>query len=132
MKKQTLNKLVIAAFITSLSFVATSAIAAQDMFQQEINQRLMKSRQQLNEIKASKDATERQKLLSAHMKTMQETMEKCRAMKPKVGMSEKERDDWFNEHQKTMDDMMGQMMEEHRMMMDMGNMPMDMDGMHKH
>ena len=37
-----------------------------------------------------------------------------REMKPKAGMTELERDAWFAEHQKIMDDMMSQMMEEHK------------------
>jgi hypothetical protein len=44
------------------------------------------------------------------------------AMKPKSGMTMKEHEEWISEHQKLMDEMMGQMMDEHHMMMDMGGM----------
>jgi hypothetical protein len=62
---------------------------------------------------------------------MQEIMGKMQAMKPKAGMTMQEHEDWINEHQKLMDDMMGQMMGEQHMLMDMEKMPMNMGDMHK-
>ena len=38
-------------------------------------------------------------------------------MKPREGMSVQEQKEWMAEHQKLMDQMMGQMMAEHHMMM---------------
>ena len=51
------------------------------------------------------------------MQMLHENMKVCRQMKPKTGMTESERNEWFTEHQKIMDDMMGQMMEEHKVKM---------------
>ncbi|EEF26073.1 conserved hypothetical protein [Ricinus communis] len=48
---------------------------------------------------------------------MHEAMDKMQAMKPKSEMTMQEHEDWINEHQKLMDQVMGQMMEEHHMLM---------------
>lgn len=39
-------------------------------------------------------------------------MEKMRGIKPKAGMTMQERDEWMVEHQKLMDEIMGQMMQD--------------------
>ena len=131
MKKQMFNKLVATTLIASVGFAATSAMAGPDFFQQQINQRLMQSKQKLQEAEVAKGA-ERQKLMGEHMKMMKETMEKMQTMKPKAGMTMQEHEDWINEHQNLMEDMMGQMMEEHHMLMDMEKMPIGMGDMHQH
>jgi acyl transferase domain-containing protein len=122
MKQRMLNKLVATVFIASLGFAATSAIAGPDFFQQQINQRLIQSQQKLKEAEAAKGA-ERQKLMEDHMKIMRETMTKMQAMKPKAGMTMQEHEDWINEHQKLMEQVMGQLMEEHHMLIGSGGTP---------
>lgn len=122
MKQRMLNKLVATVFIASLGFAATSAIAGPDFFQQQINQRLIQSQQKLKEAEAAKGA-ERQKLMEDHMKIMRETMTKMQAMKPKAGMTMQEHEDWINEHQKLMEQVMGQLMEEHHMLVGSGGTP---------
>ena len=130
MKTPILHTLVATALIACLGFAATSALAGPDFFQQQSIQQLMKAKQKQKEAEAAK-GPERQKLMGEHMQMLHETMQKCAAMKPKADMSTKERDEWYVEHQKLMDQMMEQMMQDHRMMMDMGKMPMDMGDMHK-
>lgn len=122
MKKRMLNKLVATVFIASLGFATTSAIAGPDIFQQQINQRLIQSQQKLKAAEAAKGA-ERQKLMEEHMKIMRETMTKMQAMKPKAGMTMQEHEDWINEHQKLMEQVMGQLMEEHHMLIGSGGTP---------
>jgi acyl transferase domain-containing protein len=122
MKQRMLNKLVATVFIASLGFAATSAIAGPDFFQQQINQRLIQSQQKLKEAEAAKGA-ERQKLMEDHMKIMRETMTKMQAMKPKAGMTMQEHEDWINEHQKLMEQVMGQLMEEHHILIGSGGTP---------
>lgn len=122
MKQRMLNKLVATVFIASLGFAATSAVAGPDFFQQQINQKLMQSKQKLKEAEAAKGA-ERQKLMEEHMKIMCETMTKMQAMKPKAGMTMQEHEDWINEHQKLMEQVMGQLMEEHHMLIGSGDTP---------
>jgi hypothetical protein len=96
-----------------------------------MTQRVLQSKQMLQQAETAKGA-QRQKLMSNHMKMMQEIMGKMQAMKPRAGMTMQEHEGWVNEHQKLMDDMMGQMMEEQQMMMDTGCMSMEMGGMHNH
>ena len=66
------------------------------------------------------------------MKMMQETMGKMQTMKPKTDMTMQEHEDWMHEHQKVMDDMMGQMMQEHHMMMGMDCMTKASSVKHQH
>jgi hypothetical protein len=130
MKQQTFNKMIVTLAVCGISFLSTSAIAAQDESQRQMSQRALQAKQLLQQAEAAKGA-ERQKLMSDHMKMMQEIMGKMQAMKPKAGMTMQEHEDWINEHQKLMDDMMGQMMGEQHMLMDMEKMPMNMGDMHK-
>lgn len=130
MKTSILNKLVVAAFVASLGFTATSVVAGQDESQRQMTQQVLKAKQKLKEAEAAK-GPDRRKLMGEHMKMMQETMKQMQTMKPMAGMSMREHEDWINEHQKLMSQMMEQMMKEHHMMMDMGDMPMDMGDMHK-
>jgi hypothetical protein len=58
-------------------------------------------------------------------------MGKMQAMKPKAGMTMQEHEDWINEHQKLMDEMMGQMVREHHMMMGMDCITKGSGDMHK-
>jgi uncharacterized protein HemX len=121
MKKRIINKLIATAFIASLGFTVTSAIAGgPDIVQQQLNQQFTESQQKLKEAEAAKGA-ERQKLMGEHMKMMHEAMSKMQEMKPKADMTMQEHEDWINEHQKLMDKVMGQMMEEHHMLMGSGD-----------
>lgn len=131
MNKQTIRKTIATLAVCGVGFISAPAMAGPDFFQQQMTQRIMQAKQKLQQAEAAKGA-ERQKLMDEHMKMLHETMGKCAVMKPKAGMSAQERDEWYSEHQKLMNQMMEQMMEEHRVMMEMGSMPMDMGDMHKH
>jgi uncharacterized protein YicC (UPF0701 family) len=123
MKKQSLNKMIISLVLCGIGIVSSPAIARQDELHQQLMQQITKAQQKLKEAEAAKGAA-RQGLMIEHMNMMHENMGKMRSMKPKAGMTAQEREDWMSEHQKLMDDMMNQMMEEHHMMMNMGKMPM--------
>ena len=118
MKKSIINTLITTAFIASLGFATTSVIAGggPDFQQQRLIIQVLQAKQKLQQAEAAK-GTEQQKLMGEHMKMLHENMAVCREMKPKAGMTESERDAWFAEHQKIMDDMMSQMMEEHKIEM---------------
>ncbi len=116
MKKSIINTLITTLFIASLGLTATSAIAGRDFFQEQLMQNLQVTKQKLETAKAAKGA-EQQKLMGEHMQMLHDNMAACREMKPKAGLTEKERDEWFAEHQKIMDAMMSQMMEEHKINM---------------
>ena len=51
---------------------------------------------------------------------MQKTMGQMQAMKPGANMTPTEQKEWIAEHQKLMELMMGQMMDEHHLVMQMG------------
>ena len=119
MKNQTIYKMIGTLAICSISFLSVSAIAGPDEFQRQMNQKVMKAKQKLKAAETAK-GDERKKLMGEHMKMMHDNMGKMQAMKPKSGMTMKEHEEWISEHQKLMDEMMSQMMDEHHMMMDMG------------
>ena len=50
---------------------------------------------------------------------MQKTMGEMQTMKPRDNMTPQEQKEWMGEHQKLMDRMVGQMMDEHHLMMQM-------------
>jgi len=128
MKNKISHKLISILAACGLGFISSYAIAGQGVSQQQMTQSVMQSKQMLHQAEIA-TGTERQKLMSKHLTMMQEIMGKMQAMKPKAGMTVQEHEGWINEHQKLMDEIMSQMMGEQHMLMDMGNMPMGMDGM---
>ncbi|HQN65063.1 MAG TPA: hypothetical protein PLP44_05260 [Methylophilus sp.] len=113
MSNKMMNTIITTTLIACLGFASTGALAGRDAFQEKLIQNVQITKQKLEEAKASKGA-EQQKLLAEHAQMLHDNMAACREMKPKAGMSEKERDEWFIEHQKIMDSLMAQMMEEHK------------------
>jgi len=117
MKKYLIHKMIATIAVCSIGFLSVPAVAGQDESQRAMTQRVMQAKQKLQQAEAAK-GSERQKLMAEHMKMMKETIGKMRAMKPKAGMSMQEHEEWINQHQKLMDDMMDQMMGEHHLMME--------------
>jgi ABC-type transporter MlaC component len=101
-----------------LAFLATSfsAMAAQDEAQRNMIQRATDAKQKLQQAQVAK-GPEQKTLMAEHMKMMQEMMDKMGTMKPKAGMSMQEHEEWMGEHHKLMQQVMGQMMDEHHLMM---------------
>ena len=131
MNKQTIHKIIATIAVCGVGVLSVSAIAAQDESQRLMTQRVAQAKQKLQQAEAAKGA-ERRKLSDEHMKMMQETMEKMQAMQPKAGMTAQESEDWIKQHQKLMDDVIGQMRAENHLMMDMSSMPMGSGDMHMH
>lgn len=131
MNKQSLNRMITVAVLGSIGFLSATAYAGPPLYQLEMNRSVAEAKQKLQQAEAAK-GEERQKLMGEHMKMMKETMEKMQAMKPKAGMTMEEHEEWITQHQKLMDDMMGQMMEEHHMMMAGDCMSMGSGEDHKH
>lgn len=102
-----------------LALLGTSlyASAGQDEAQRQMVQRVMAAKQKLRQAEAAK-GEQRKALMAEHMTMMKETMDKMAAMKPKAGMSMKEHEEWIEEHEKLMQQMMDQMMGEHHLMME--------------
>ena len=129
MNKQTLNRMMIVIALCGAGFFSL-ANAGMDEAQRQLIQRVTQAKQVQQQAQAAKGA-ERQKLLDNHMKLMHENMDTCRSMKPKAGMTEKERDEWFAEHQNIMNQMMDQMMTDYHMVTELNGGSAE-SGTHKH
>ena len=116
-----MKRIVAAVACIVLAAASFSVLAGQDEAQRQITQRLQEQKLKLAAAEKAQGA-ERDKLMQEHMKMMQETMSKMQAMKPRDSMTPKEQKEWMDEHQKLMEQMMGQMMTEQHMMMQ--GMPM--------
>lgn len=126
-----MKRFITTAALIAFATVPLSSLAGQDEGQRLITQRLQEQKLKLAAAEKAQGA-ERDKLMQAHMKMMQDTMGKMQAMKPREGMTPTEQKEWMTEHQKLMDEMMGQMMTEHMLLMK--GMPMQgmpMQGMPK-
>lgn len=109
-----MKRTTIAMAMCILAAMSGAATAGPDELQRQTIQRIQESKLKLQTAEKAKGA-ERDKLLQEHMKMMQETVEKMRAMKPRTGMTMQEHEEWIAEHQKLMEQVMGQMMEEHHL-----------------
>lgn len=118
MNRKFLSSILSSFFVLSLGFTTLTASAGQDAFQQQMTKELHESKRKLKAAEAA-EGKERQRLMGEHMQTLHETMQKCRELKPRAGMSDQERTEWYAEHQKLMDQMMEQMTESHQAMMKM-------------
>jgi hypothetical protein len=61
--------------------------------------------------------------METHMKMMEDVMAQMQKAKPGPGMTPEQMREWIDEHLKLMNEMMGQMMDEHHMMMQGMSMP---------
>jgi len=108
----------LAAVMLALLGTSFSAWAAQDEAQRQMIQRVMAAKLKLQQAEAAQ-GERRKALMAEHMAMMKETMDKMAVMKPKEGMTMKQHEEWIEEHQKLMQQMMDQMMGEHHLMMQM-------------
>ncbi|HEU4353869.1 MAG TPA: hypothetical protein VFR66_18530 [Burkholderiales bacterium] len=115
-------KTLLAAAICAFTILGTGALAAPDEAQKQLIQRTQEAKQKLAAAQAASGA-ERQKLMQEHMKMMQDMTAQMQKAKPRAGMTPEQMREWMDEHLKLMDQLMGQMMDEHHMMMQgMGGM----------
>jgi ribosome-binding protein aMBF1 (putative translation factor) len=112
----------LAALVLALPF---SAGAAPDETQKQLIQRTQDAKKKLAAAQAALGG-ERQKMMQEHMKMMQDVTAQMEKARPRSGMKPEQMREWIDEHLKLMQEMMGQMMDEHHMMMQGG---MGMDGM---
>jgi hypothetical protein len=111
-----MNVKITTAVLVALLGVSVAAFAAPDEAQRQAIQRAMAAKAKLHQAEAATGA-ERTKLMGEHMTMMKDVMDKMNAMKPHANMTMKEHEEWIQEHQKLMQQMMDQMMAEHHMMM---------------
>ena len=103
--------------------------AAPDESQKQLIQRAQDAKKKLSAAQAASGA-ERQKMMQEHMKMMQDMTAQMQKAKPASGMSPQQMREWIDEHMKLMQELMGQMMDEHHLMMQ-GMPGMSMPGMGK-
>jgi hypothetical protein len=96
--------------------VCAPIAAAADQDQQVLNQRAQEAKRKLQAAEAAQGA-QRQKLMKEHMSAMQEIMSRMRGMRPHGAMTPVEQQEWMIEHQKLMDQLMEQLMDEHHLLM---------------
>jgi hypothetical protein len=107
--------LVIVALAMMMLVTPQSVFAGVDPAQEQLRARIAIAKQVQEKAEKAK-AQEQQKLLQEHMKMMQDNMQAMQAMKAKPGMTMQEHEEWIAEHQKLMDEMLGQMMKDQQMM----------------
>lgn len=93
-----------------------ASMAGPDQQQQMLIQKVQQAKKELAAAQAA-TGTERQKMMEAHMKMMDDVMAQMQKAKPGTGMTPEQMREWIDEHLKLMNEMMGQMMDEHHMMM---------------
>ena len=116
--KTNINKLIATIAICSIGFISSSAYArgGPDLDQLKMNQRLHQSQQKLEQAKAA-TGTERQALLTEHLKLVQKCMDDMNAMKPSITMTAEENEEWRKVCIKQMSDLLSQMKEDSKLQM---------------
>ena len=111
-----LTKIVAVTLGSVLIGLPLSIVAAPDSAQQAIVQNTQQAKKELAAAQAASGA-ERQKIMETHMKMMSEVMTQMQKARPGAGMTPDQMREWNDEHMKLMHDLMGQMMDEHHLMM---------------
>ncbi|MFN0299752.1 MAG: hypothetical protein ACKVQU_05285 [Burkholderiales bacterium] len=109
---------VVTGFAIAMPLLAT---AAPDEAQKQLIQRAQEAKKKLAAAQAAAGA-ERQKMMQEHMTMMRDMTAQMQKAKPGDTMSPPQMREWIDEHLKLMQEMMGQMMDEHHMMMQGGGM----------
>jgi len=110
-------KRMLIAVVTGLTIaMPLLGTAAADEAQKQIIQHAQEAKEKLFAAQAASGA-ERQKMMQEHMTMMQGMMTQMHKAKPGSGTSPQQMREWIDEHVKHMQEMMGQMMGEHHMMM---------------
>jgi hypothetical protein len=116
-------KSMLIAVVTGLAIgMPLLVTAAPDEAQKQFIQRAQEAKKKLAAAQAAAGA-ERQKMMQEHMTMMRDMTTQMQKAKPGDGMSPPQMREWIDEHLKLMQEMMGQMMDEHHMMMQGGGMP---------
>jgi predicted PurR-regulated permease PerM len=109
-------KILIVAISALALALPLASMAGPDGNQQMAIQQIQQAKQKLAAAEAAQGA-ERQKLMQEHMNIMDQVLTQMQKAKPGTNMTPEQMRDWIDEHMKLMNDMMGQMMAEHHMMM---------------
>lgn len=120
MKKTIINAFLSTVLIASLGLASTSVLAGRDFFQEQLIQNLQVAKQKLQKAELAKGKNQ-QILIKEHSTMLHDNMVACSRMKPKAGMTDQERDEWFAEHQAIMHEIMSQMMEKEALITSLTN-----------
>jgi hypothetical protein len=97
-----------------LLLAAATAVSAQPATQtRAVEDALLRQQHSLAAIGRSGDVLEQQRLWQAHLQTMAETLQQVQLLRPGGRMSLEQLRDWMAEHQRLMERLMTQMMQEH-------------------
>lgn len=102
----------VVAFAIALTLPAA---AADDPDQRALAHRIERQRQALRAVEQAQ-AAERNRLLAEHLRAMGETLAQLQKLRPGGRMSLEELRDWMTEHQRLMELLMAQMMQEHHLL----------------
>jgi uncharacterized protein YicC (UPF0701 family) len=99
--------------------IATPAalVAAPDESQRQATFQAHEAKRKLAAARAAQGA-ERQRLMREHMQMMSAMMKQMQAARPAADLSPSRLREWVDEHMKLMDELMGQMMEQHHLIME--------------
>ena len=111
-----MNKLAVAILAVFALAMPPSGVAAPDEAQKQLIQRAQEAKKKLAAAQSAQ-GPERQKMMQEHMKMMRDMTAQMQKAKPRAGMTPEQMREWMDEHLKLMDQLMGQMMDEHHMMM---------------
>ena len=114
--KTNINKLIAIIALCSIGFIPASAFAAKDDIQYRTTLHIQQAQQKLEQAKAA-SGTERQALLTEHMKLMQKCMSDMSTMKPSANMTSEETEAWTKVCRKQMSDLLNQMKEDSKLQM---------------
>jgi hypothetical protein len=111
-----MNKLAVGLLAMFALAMPLSGNAAPDETQKQLIQRTQEAKAKLAAAQAASGA-QRQKLMQEHMKMMRDMTAQMQKAKPRGGMTPEQMREWIDEHMRLMNELMGQMMDEHHMMM---------------
>ena len=110
-------KRILIAALTGLALgTPLVAFSAPDETQQMLIQRAQEAKQKLAAAQATSGRA-RQRLIQEHLNLMQDVLARMRTAKPRDGLTLQQMREWIDEHLRLMELVMGQMMDEHHLML---------------
>jgi hypothetical protein len=109
-------KLTTASVLALSLFGAMNASVAQERDQHWVIERTEQAREVLGHAQEA-EAAKRRFLMKNHMSMLDEVLQEMSVMKPQPGLNMQQTAQWIAEHQQITRNILGQMMEEHHLMM---------------
>lgn len=109
-----MTRIILVAIVGLAMLLPFAASGGPDANQTYLIQRAQDAKRKLAAAQAAAGA-ERQRLMREHMRAMDEILTQMQKAKPHDKLTAEQMHDWIDEHLKLMTAMLGQMMEEHHM-----------------